>query len=359
MTGSKGRSRVRRGSFGDTVSNVTEKSTVLTRGEKATAAVLSSASSALIVSVKIAVAVVTGSVAVASQSVYSVVTLVSAMITTLSLVSSRSEREGDLRPGGVKIRDIVAVVEAIIILVASAWIIVHAVRHALSSDSLGDLHWGVAAMIVSVVANAMAYLVLTRIGKEEDSVGLLATAGHSRVDMYGSAGVAIALAAIWAGRGTVPDVDLRWVDSVAAIVIAVLNIEAALDLILKSGGNLRGARFRSEDEKRIRYVIALHCPQVRGLRHMRTRRAGPFRFIDFHVMANPHLTAEDFQALRKKLFDSVKTHFLRSSVTVHVEPCAADCEGVCLSECFFTEGGMSAAHGRERIGQPCRGRDNT
>ncbi len=357
MAGSRWIPRDRGGSFEETTSNFTEKGIVLTRREKATAAVLSSASSALIVSVKIAVAVTTGSVAVASQSVYSVVTLVSAMITTLSLVSSRSTPEGAYRPAGMKISDVVAVVEAIIILIASAWIIIHAMRHALSSEYLGDLHWGVAAMLVSVVANAMAYLVLTRIGKEEDCGRLLATAGHSRVDMCGSAGVAIALGAIWAGRAAIPSVDLRWVDSVAAIVIAVLNIEAALDLILKSGGNLFGAKLPSEDERRIRDVIASYCPQVRGLRHMRTRRAGLFRFIDFHVMANPHLTAEDFQALRKKLFDSVKTHFCRTSVTVHVEPCAADCEGVCLGECFLVDGGMSGAHGR--IGQPCRDRDNT
>lgn len=314
-----------------------EKMGALTPREKATVAALSLAASVLTISMKLAAAGIIGSVSIAAQAIYSVVTFFVASGTALCLATSRETSDGEYPFGSRKVGNILTVIEACTVLAASVWIIVHAMKHTLSPDSLGNIQWGIATMLVSAVTSAMVHLVLLRIGREEDSVGLLATAAHNRTDIFSSLGVALTLAVAWAGQDAVAGIDLRWVDTVAAIVIAVLNIEAALDLALVSGRDLLGSGSARDEETRIRQLVACHRPEVRGVQHVRARRAGHFRFVDFRVIADPHMAGEDFRTLRKRVSQSVRDHFRRTRVEVHVARCERTCRGDCAKMCALPE----------------------
>jgi divalent metal cation (Fe/Co/Zn/Cd) transporter len=199
-------------------------------------------------------------------------------------------------------------------------------------------------MLVSAVTSAMVHLVLLRIGREEDSVCLLAAAAHNRIDIFSSLGVALALAVVWVGQDAVAGIELRWIDTVAAIVVAVLNIEVVLDLILAPGKGLWGSATRRDEEEHICDLVAGHRPEIRGVQHVRARSAGHFRFVDFRVIADPRLTGEDCQTLRKKVSQNVRAHFRRTRVEVRVEPCKRGCESECANTCaLLEEHGLNAA----------------
>jgi hypothetical protein len=90
-------------------------------------------------------------------------------------------------------------------------------------------------MFVSAVANMFVARMLFRVGKETDSVALIADGWHLRTDVYTSAGVMAGLAVIWVGESLFPDIEFHWLDPVAAIGVALLITKAAWDHMLEAG----------------------------------------------------------------------------------------------------------------------------
>ena len=150
--------------------------------------------------------------------------------------------------------------------------------------------WGVAVMFVSAVANSVVARMLFKVGKETDSVALIADGWHLRTDVYTSAGVMAGLAVIWVGESLFPDIEFHWLDPVAAIGVALLIIKAAWDLTRQSAGGLMDETLPPEEEEEIRRLICSQQPVVHGYHQLRTRKAGHYRFIEVHIQVDGRMS---------------------------------------------------------------------
>jgi cation diffusion facilitator family transporter len=302
---------------------------------KARIAWLSVGSNATLVALKLVVGLAIGSVSVISEAIHSGVDLLAAIVALIAVKTSGLPADREHPYGHGKFENVSGVVEALLIFVAAGWIIYEAVQKLLHPAPLQLATWGVAVMLLSAATNTLLSHWLFKIGRETHSVALLADAWHLRTDVYTSAGVMVGLAAIWSGGVFFPAVDLRWVDPTAAILVAMLILHAAYRLTMQSARDLVDVGLPPDEEEWIRARLADISPAVRGYHKLRTRKAGPYRFVEAHVIVDPEMSVAASHRITDEITAAINARFPGTSVTVHIEPCDRRCKPQCEDGCLL------------------------
>ena len=291
------------------------------RRRKMLVAALSVASNTSLVVLKLFVGIITGSVSVMSEAIHSGIDLLAAVIALLAVRVSGKPADLEHPFGHGKIENISGAVEALLIFVAAAWIIYEAVHKLLNPKPLDLPVIGVGVMFFSAVLNIVVSRMLFRVGNQTGSIALKADAWHLRTDVWTSAGVMVALAIIMAGNWLLPRVDLRWVDPVAAIGVALLILRAAYQLTRQSLHDLLDVSLPAAEMQTIADILQGLSPQVCHFHKLLTRKAGGTRFVEFHLLVNPRLSVEDSHALAHQAIAKISAQFPDTHVSAHVEPC--------------------------------------
>jgi cation diffusion facilitator family transporter len=305
--------------------------------QKTRVALLSVISNTALVLMKLVVGIMINSVSVISEAIHSGMDLVAAIIAWFSVRTSSKPADDDHPFGHGKIENVSGTVEALLIFLAAGWIIYEAIKKFIHPEPIDAAFWGVGVMLISAVTNVIVSQKLFKVGRETDSVALQADAWHLRTDVYTSLGVMVGLALIWLGKWIFPNYDLDWLDPVCAIAVALLIIKAAYDLTVQSARDLLDANLPEAEQAWIRNLIEENRGTVRGCHHLRTRKAGHFRFVEFHIQVDPKMTVEISHELARRLSRAIKEHLANSTVTIHIEPCNGHCNDKCLTGCLLTE----------------------
>ena len=300
-------------------------------------ALLSVVSNAALVAMKLVVGLLIGSVSVISEAIHSGVDLVAALIALFSVKTSSLPADGKHPFGHGKIENISGTVEAMLIFIAAGWIIWEAVGKLLRPQAVETVGWGVIVMLLSAAANTVVARMLFKVGKETDSIALMADGWHLRTDVYTSVGVMAGLAVMWGGELLFPGLHFHWLDPLAAIGVALLIIKAAWELTRQSAGGLMDETLPPEEEAEIRALICSHLPVIHGYHQLRTRKAGHFRFIEVHIQVDGKMSVEIAHRLNQDLSGKIRERFPHTTVTVHTEPCSGNCNAKCLAGCLLTE----------------------
>lgn len=301
------------------------------------AAGLSVISNAILVALKLSVGLLIGSVSIMSEAIHSGVDLLAAVIAVFAVRTSSLPADAGHSFGHGKIENISGTVEALLIFVAAGWIIFEAIQKFFHPQPIAYLGWGVAVMLISAAANFAVSGLLFKVGRETDSIALQADGWHLRTDVYTSIGVMASLSLIWIGNRFFPGPNLDWLDPAAALGVSVLIIGAAYRLTVQSARDLMDVRLPPEEETWILYLIKTYRPVVQGFHKLRTRKAGNFRFIEFHINVDPEMSVEASHRITDELSESIKRHFLKASVTIHIEPCDGRCTESCRPGCLLEE----------------------
>lgn len=300
-------------------------------------ALLSVLSNTVLVILKLIIGMIVGSVSIISEAIHSGVDLLAAVIALFAVRSSAKPADDEHPFGHGKIENISGTIEAILIFFAAAWIIYEAIHKLLAPKDLKEVGWGVVVMLLSAIMNIIVSKMLFKVGRETDSPALQADAWHLRTDVWTSAGVMAGLAIVWLGGLLFPQLELRWIDPIAAIVVALLIIRAAYQLTVQSGRDLLDVSLTAEEAEWIREHIVAQSPKVCGFHHLCTRKAGATRFVEFHLLVPAEATVEESHEISHVISAGIKEHFPGAVVTIHVEPCNGFCSSQCAAGCLLTE----------------------
>jgi cation diffusion facilitator family transporter len=315
-----------------------------TQRRKSAVAWLSVISNTLLVAGKLAIGLLIGSVSVISEAIHSGVDLLAAVIALFAVKTSHKGADEEHPFGHGKIENISGTVEAVLIFFAAGWIIYEAAHKLLAPQPIEAAGWGVGVMLVSTIVNMVVSHLLFKVGKETDSIALQADAWHLRTDVYTSAGVMAGLGLILAGEQFLPGANLLWLDPVAAIMVALMIVHAAWKLTLESGRDLLDASLPAQETAWIEEYLRGIGPSVRGFHHLRTRKAGSHRFVEFHLVVDKDLSVEASHHLSDALARAITARFPGSTVTIHIEPCDGECRPACIEGCLLTEAKRAAVH---------------
>ena len=304
---------------------------------KSAVAWLSVISNTSLVAGKLVVGLLIGSVSVISEAIHSGVDLLAAVIALFAVKTSDKVADEEHPFGHGKIENISGTVEAVLIFFAAGWIIYEAAHKLLEPQPIEAAGWGVGVMLVSSVMNMVVSHRLFKVGKETDSIALQADAWHLRTDVYTSAGVMVGLSLILAGERFLPGTNLLWLDPVAAILVALMIVHAAWKLTVESGRDLLDASLPAEETVWIQEYLRAVGRSVRGFHHLRTRKSGSHRFVEFHLVVDKDLSVEASHHLSDTLTRAIKERLSGCTVTIHVEPCDGRCRPACIEGCLLAE----------------------
>jgi cation diffusion facilitator family transporter len=304
---------------------------------KRRAALVSVVSNAGLVLLKLGVGLLIGSVSVISEAIHSGVDLLAALIALFSVRTSSKPADSGHPFGHGKIENISGTIEALLIFLAAAWIVYEAVEKFVRPVALDEPLLGAGVMLLSAITNIFVSRMLFRVGRETDSIALVADAWHLRTDVYTSVGVMAGLGLIEFGERLLPGRHLHWLDPVCAIAVALLIVRAAYSLTMQSARDLMDGSLPPAEERSIRSLLESHRSVIRGYHDLRTRKAGHFRFIEFHIQVDPAMSVADSHELTETLSRKIKAGMPDATVTVHVEPCTEECGDKCASGCLVEE----------------------
>ncbi|HKZ17874.1 MAG TPA: cation diffusion facilitator family transporter [Geobacteraceae bacterium] len=287
--------------------------------EKTKAARLSIISNALLVLVKLIVGFMMGSVAVLSEAIHSGLDLLASMIAYYA-VGKAGKPADEMHPyGHGKWENVSGVVEALLILGAALYIVYEAVLRLEKGSQIEHLGLGTAVMGISALVNWFVSRHLFRVAKKTDSIALEADAWHLRADVYTSIGVL-------AGLGLIALTKINQLDSIAAIVVALLIIKSSIDLTRSAIGDIFDVRLPDEDEAKIREVFARYQEGCIDFHRLRSRKSGSLKFIDLHLVVPRVWTIEEAHQLSDHIEKEIREALPNTQVIIHIDPCSKGLE---------------------------------
>jgi cation diffusion facilitator family transporter len=287
---------------------------------KQRAALVSVVSNTLLTAFKLATALVTHSVSVLSEALHSGLDLAAATMALLAVRKSQQPADADHQFGHGKFESASGLAEGVLILVAVALIVWSATKRLLyGGTELALPAFGAAVMGVSATANFFVSRMLFRVARESDSVALEADAWHLRTDVWTSLGVLGGMVLISVGRRAgVRGAEIT--DPIVALGVGVVIARAAWSITRQAWDHLIDRSLPSEETGRIDSLLREHYPRLTAYHRLRTRKAGPHRYIDLHLVVPRDQSVAEAHELCDHLEADLRALLPGAEVMIHVEP---------------------------------------
>lgn len=147
--------------------------------------------------------------------------------------------------------------------------------------------------------------------KHTESVAIKADSLHYKGDLLLNAAV---LCAIWlSAKG------IAHVDSVFAILIAAFLLYNAWSIAIESGHNLMDRELSVDEQEKIIELVLSH-PKVLGVHGLRTRQAGPTKFIQLHLEMDDDLTLFAAHNISEEVEKQIVETFGVVDLLIHQDP---------------------------------------
>lgn len=263
--------------------------------------------------IKLLAAILTSSIALAASFVDSLMDIFASSVNLLAVRIGGRPADDDHRYGHGKAESLAGMFQGTVVGFSGVYLVVESVKRLVEGSATAHETVGLAVMAVSVLASAWITWLLRRTAKATGSVALAADGLHYASDVLMNAGVFAAL-------GVVALTGWTWVDPVVGLGVAFLVLKSSWSVIRASVDELMDRDLGADVETEVRAAVARGVPEARGLRALRTRRAGRRRFVDLTVALDRRLPFADAHRLSERARAAVREAVPDAEVTVHADP---------------------------------------
>lgn len=256
---------------------------------------------------------ITGSVALYSDALESIVNVVTAIAALWAIRVSHMPADRDHQHGHHKAEYFAAVLEGAMIIVA-ALLIMSQVFRTLSNPSPLEQPWeGLAVNGFAAVLNAVWAFVLIRQGRSAKSPALEADGHHLMTDVMTSGGVI---------AGLILAVLTGWtiLDPLLAALVAINILVQGWKIMGESLSGLMDKAVSTEEHIHIRDIISNHSKGAMEVHDLKTRIAGRATFIEFHLIVDGDMTVRESHVICDRIEEALRAEIPSVRITIHVEP---------------------------------------
>ncbi len=282
-------------------------------------ALLAAASALILAAGKITTGLISGSMAVVSSGVDSVLDVFMSAMNFYAIKKASEPADEVHRYGHGKAEDIAGTFQSLIIVISGFYIIVKSVHAYIDEQIISYSFLDFFIMCLSLVFSFFISTTLHTIGNRTGSNALKADALHYRSDLYSNSGAIIAI--ILAKYTGIAAFDL-----VFAVIAGIIILVSAFQIFRRSFSGIMDARLSDEIEYQIREIINGMPFPFAGFHKLRTRQSGSAKYIDFHLLACRKLQIDEAHALAHRIEDRIRMTIEDADVIVHVEPCKEKCD---------------------------------
>lgn len=282
-----------------------------TFNEKTRVALLSVFAAVFLTLSKFIIGLLTGSLGILSEALHSCLDMVAAIITFFSVRISDRPADRDHHYGHGKVENLSALVETLLLLITSVWIIHEAVSRLISGRTEIEVTaWSYIVVIVSIIIDFSRSRALMKTAREHNSQALEADAIHFSTDIWSSSVVLLGLVC--------SNFGLYWADPVAALFVAVIVIYVSFKLGRKAVDVLLDKA--TDDYHDIIEEARCTVPMITSVHDVKVRRAGADVFIDMIVHLDPGVSILEAHKMADELEKNIMCRINRCTVHIHQEP---------------------------------------
>ena len=255
----------------------------------------------------------TGSVALYSDALESIVNVVTAITALIAVKLAQRPADAALPYGYHKAEYFSAVVVGVMIIVAAILILREAVLGFLEPELPEAAFPGLLISMGATAINVVWAMILIREGRKARSPALEADGKHLLTDVVSTIGVLIGLVLVYA-------TGIAQLDAVLAALVALNILWSGWGVIRDSVGGLMDVAVEPETGRRIREVIAGNADGAIEAHDIRTRRAGKVTFVDFHLVVPGAMSVDAAHSICDTLEGKLREAVEDVQITIHVEP---------------------------------------
>lgn len=269
---------------------------------------------ALVLGLKFLAYWVTGSVALYSDALESIINVVAAGAAFIALWISAQPADANHPYGHTKAEYFSAVFEGLLVVLAALSILRAAYDGLLNPQPLEAPALGLAINAVASAINAVWAWALLRWGRQYRAPALVADGKHVLTDVYTSGGVLV-------GVGLVALTGWLVLDPILAAIVALNILWSGYTMIRDSVGGLMDEAVPEETMARIRAAIAGNGGGALEAHDVRSRHAGRLTFIDFHLVVPGAMSVSEAHDICDRIEATLKRDIGADTlISIHVEP---------------------------------------
>jgi len=288
--------------------------------EKEQVALSSIAASAGMTIAKAAVGFTTGSLAILSEAGHSLIDLGATVMTYVAVRISGKPADAEHHYGHGKVESVSALAETALLFLLSGIVIWEAVTRLIEQEAPAVVvnAWAFGVIVVSMAIDFFRARALAKTAKETQSHALEADALHFSSDLWSSLAVLAGLAGVHYG--------LRWADSTAALVVAVLVCIAGWRLGKRTIDTLTDTAPTGAAEQI--NAIVTKVSGVVAIERVRARAVGEKTFIDLTVAVSRTLPLDRVSAIKLAVETALRAQMPGAEPVVTTDPVALNSETV-------------------------------
>lgn len=287
---------------------------------------LSVSVSALLMALKFYSFWLTGSAAILSDALESIINVVASGFALWSVLLASKPPDVDHPYGHGEVEFFSAGFEGALIVLAAGGIFWKALPRIIEPRPLPRLDLGLLILLGTALVNLWLGKTLIRAGKRTGSMAISADGRHILTDVYTTAGVFI-------GLFLVRQTGWYFLDGAVACAVAVNILFIGARLVFESSSRLMHASDPELLDQITAIIARYRKPEWIDVHRLRAWRSGRHIFVDFHLILPRDMTLEEAHREVMEVEQLLKTQLPEmEDAMIHAEPCIGPECRICVQE---------------------------
>jgi ferrous-iron efflux pump FieF len=266
----------------------------------------------LLIAAKFAAWLETGSVALLSSLIDSLLDAVASIVNLFAVRHAMTPADREHRFGHGKAEPLAVLGQSAFITGSALLLLAEAVRRLIHPAAVENPPAGIAVMVFSIAMTIGLVLYQRHVVRRTGSIAITADELHYRGDLVLNASVIAAL--ILSGI-----LGLRILDPLFGAAIGLWIVYSAARLARLSLIQLMDRELPDDEREKIR-EIALSHPEVAAAHDLRTRVAGPTAFIQIHIEMDGDMSLLRAHAISDEVEARLRAAYPHAEIIIHQDP---------------------------------------
>jgi cation diffusion facilitator family transporter len=269
----------------------------------------------------------TGSDAIFSDAMESIVNVLSAFIGLYALYLAAKPRDENHPYGHGKIEYISSGLEGGLIIFAGLMIIKESALHLYQAKILANLDSGMWLIVLTAAANYLTGHYAIKKGEAENSPVLISSGKHLQSDTYTTVGVVLSLFLVQLTQWL-------WLDSVVAVIFAVYIMVVGYKIIRKSIKGIMDEADIELLEETLQSLNAHRQSDWIDIHNVKIVQYGSMLHLDAHITMPWYYSLRQSNETLDQIYKVLKQQHQRHiDINLHVDDCKPDSCAICQLNC--------------------------
>lgn len=258
-----------------------------------------------LMAIKFVAWIITGSIAILTDAMESIVNVIAAVISLYALYLSAKPRDAEHPYGYGKVELISSSLEGMMIIGAGSIILFHSITHFLDPEPVRSLDIGLLFVAITAIANYIAGRFAIAKGKANRSMALIASGKHLCSDTYSSIGIVLGLLIMTTFMHM--GYDVWWLDPLIASIFGVIIIVTGINVIKNSATSIIDRMDVEMAADVVELINSDRHDHWIDIHDLRIIKYGPMIHMEVHIVLPMHMTVAE----QKREFDELKRSVVR------------------------------------------------